>query len=366
MNKKIGLSDVFSSNTREDWKKAAIAETNEADPLQTLQWKTSDGLAFSPIYDADDVKSITWLQNFHLTNSRKEFSSPRHWLNMPHIHVADANKANKLALDHLKNEADGVLFTLPKAYVDFQALLKDISWPHCSVSFFVPSDFSVKYLKQFVTEKGYQNNNLEGALFWEKLPTELIALSDINHFKEYGLYIKSSTPILEIATALAQAVQFIDVMEKENVNIQSIIKNISFSLPVGNHFLEEICKLKSLRMLWYQVVQALGISTFLSDDLHIHTRSEIWINEKYQPHGNLLRSTISSMAAVAGGTNAHTVCPEKETDKTMNRVARNTSFILRDESYFGKEADPFAGSYVIEKMTDELSKVAWQKFQSMI
>jgi methylmalonyl-CoA mutase len=366
MDVKNGLFGVFPPTSKTDWLQAAATETNENDPLQSLQWQISDGLTFAPIYDVDDIKSLTYLQHFQFKNELSAFSTPRHWLNIPNVSVTDASKANKVALDHLKNEADGLLFTLSKAYVDFQILLNQIEWPYCSLSFNVPTDFSVKYLKQYISQNNFQNEVLHGALFWENLPTELIALADINNFKEYGLYIKASTPTDEIATALTQAVQFLYQMEKEGMAIKSVINNISFSMPVGNNFLVEISKLKSLRMLWYQVVQVFEVRSYQPQDLYIHTRSEPWINENFQPHGNLIKSTLSTMAAVAGGTNANTVYAEKETDKMANRIARNNSLVLREESHFGKVADPFAGAYAIEKMVDNISKAAWNKFQNMI
>jgi methylmalonyl-CoA mutase len=366
MGAKKGLLGGFPPNTKNDWQRAASAETNENDPLKNLEWKISGDLTFAPIYDAADIKSLNNLQNFHFRNEASDFTNPRHWLNTPHVNVGDAAKANKTALDHLKSEADGIMFTLSKAYVDFQVLLNQIEWPYCSVSFTVPADFSAKYLKQYISQNNFQNKSLHGALFWEKLPIELIALSDLNYFKEYGLTIIPSDPINEIATALAQAVQFIYKMEDEGMSVESLINNIAFSIPVGNDFLVEISKLKSLRILWYQIVQVFEIKSFKPEDLYLHTRSEVWIDEKFQPHGNLLKSTISSMAAILGGTNANTVYAEKETDKTVNRMARNNSMILREESHFGKVADPLAGAYVIEKMVDEISKAAWHKFQQMI
>jgi methylmalonyl-CoA mutase len=72
------------------------------------------------------------------------------------------------------------------------------------------------------------------------------------------------------------------------------------------------------------------------------------------------------MAAIAGGCDSITIEPEDATNETMNRMARNVSSILRDESHFSKVADPTAGSYYIDSLTEQLSEKAWSKFQSLM
>jgi methylmalonyl-CoA mutase len=78
----------------------------------------------------------------------------------------------------------------------------------------------------------------------------------------------------------------------------------------------------------------------------------------------MLRSTTSSIAAICGGCDSLTVFPEDESNSMMQRMARNTSVILREESHLSKVADPLAGAYAIEVMIDTLAKESWQKFQS--
>jgi methylmalonyl-CoA mutase len=90
------------------------------------------------------------------------------------------------------------------------------------------------------------------------------------------------------------------------------------------------------------------------------------VNESYQPHGNMLKGTTSSIAAVCGGCNSLTVYCEDESNTMMQRMARNTAVILKEESYLSKVADPLAGSYALEAMINDLAKESWKRFQSKV
>jgi methylmalonyl-CoA mutase len=148
--------------------------------------------------------------------------------------------------------------------------------------------------------------------------------------------------------------------------IKKIVDAIAFSIPIGNNFLQDVSKLKALRLLWYQIVRAYGMRDDQSSHLYIHARSGKWINEKYQPHGNMLKATMAAMASVIGGSNALTVYAEDNGNKMMERIARNVSNILREESHFNKVADPAAGAYVIEQMVNDIAQAAWEQFQSVM
>jgi methylmalonyl-CoA mutase len=97
--------------------------------------------------------------------------------------------------------------------------------------------------------------------------------------------------------------------------------------------------------------------------LHLHVRSASWIDEKFQPHGNLLKATTAAMAAVMGGCNALTIDADDANNITMTRMARNVSSILREESHLDKVADPLAGAYAVQEMTHALAHAAWPLLQ---
>jgi methylmalonyl-CoA mutase len=80
----------------------------------------------------------------------------------------------------------------------------------------------------------------------------------------------------------------------------------------------------------------------------------------------MLNSTVASMAAIMGGSHAHSVYAEQEHERMQSRIARNVSYILKEESHLNKVSDPLAGSYIIENMVHDIAKLAWTKFQSAI
>lgn len=351
------VAQVFSNASKTDWQKAASAEIAGEDPFVKLQWQTTDGLTFSPYYNTEDLKELAYRKSF--VQSRKDDTS---WRNVPNVTVKDASLANTIALEHLQGEADGVIFTLTGT-TDLNKLLAGIQWPHCTVSFIVPSAFNLEALVLYAKEKSYHQQELHGALFREAIPKATTVLA-FTKFKEFGLYIPPSIPTEEIALALQKGVEAIETLEAEGLTRETIFESIAFSIPVSANFLQEISKLKALRMLWYQIAQAYGISSYKQEDLYIHTRSEVWINEKFQPHGNMLNSALATMAALAGGCQAHTAYPENEDDLIMRRIARNHPVLLKEESHFDKVSDPVAGAYAVEVMTDAIAKKAWELFSN--
>ena len=100
--------------------------------------------------------------------------------------------------------------------------------------------------------------------------------------------------------------------------------------------------------------------------MEINIRVEPWREERLQPHGNMISSSVAAIAAIAGGCDSLTIIPEDETNETMVRIARNVNNILREESHFGKVSDPIAGSYAIESMVHQLASEAWKDFQGSI
>ncbi|HEY3403180.1 MAG TPA: methylmalonyl-CoA mutase family protein [Ohtaekwangia sp.] len=356
------LSTHFQGASKKDWLAVAKSETDQANPLDSLAWNTSDKLPFAPYYDADDISSLGYLQKFHFQDASQEYVPSRDWQNLARVGVANEHQANEQALHHLKHGADGIFFVLTTASVNFVTLLKGIEWPYCTVSFLVPDHFSFESLSQYIIEKKY--TRLNGAIFKHTATSQEVSWYETHGIRSSGIIVRSSSPTDEIAYALTEGVRQIDHAQKNSV--EDTLRSVAFSIPASGDFLLTASKIKALRLLWYQVSQAYRIVNFSPADLHIHTRTEAWAEDKFQPHGNMLKSTIATMAAVAGGCNAHTVYAEQESDSMQNRIARNTSLILKEESHFTKVADPLAGSYVIENMVHELSKTAWAKFQHQI
>jgi methylmalonyl-CoA mutase len=357
------LTASFPAPSLSEWNNAASAEVAGGDPFDKLQWKTDDGLSFLPFYASQHVDELKYLKNFTFHSGNEV--RPRYWANMPMVTVDEEKNANTVALDHLQHEAEGIVFRL-SGECDYKQLLKDIAWEHCAVSFVSDDERAAKQLAAFISSAGYDLKKIQGGLFsTAKLHAKDLPLSR-STFHLLGVRITSSTPVNEIVDALNKGTELIDNYNGTSIDLNEVVDQIAFMIPVGTSLLSEIAKLKALRILWFQVVRAYGVHNYDFNNLFLHGYSEPWINPKFQPHGNMLGSTIASIAAICGGCAAVTIQPEDEENKTMNRIARNNAIILQEESQLGKVNDPFAGAYAIDAMTDAFAREAWKKFQSAV
>ena len=118
--------------------------------------------------------------------------------------------------------------------------------------------------------------------------------------------------------------------------------------------------------MWTQILNA-----FKKDDTPLYLRAETGLRTStiFDPHVNMLRTTSQSMSAALGGANIINTSSFNAAFKNDNdfaqRMARNISLILKEESYFNKVSDPSAGSYYIENLTNKLSLNAWTLFQEI-
>lgn len=362
------LERSFSRSDKDAWKQIAVSELNGHEHFNKLIWNDNDGIKFLPYYSSDDISQLSYLENFNQPPLKNSFLGNRIWSNLPAVTVDDESLANKKVLDHLINGADGILFDLTKNNnPDLKLLLQDVEWQHCTLSFQrISNDNIISSLESHIIKNNIEFSAIKGNLFWDNAShlQNSKVLSACENFNTHACFINSSTPVKEISEALLSGLKMIELNQVES--IEKILQNISFSLPVNTNFLEDLCKLKALRVLWYQIAQAYEIKNFSPEDLHIHARSESWQHEKFQPHANMLKSTTAAMAAIIGGCDSLTIFPEDENNFVMDRNARNVSNILREESHLHKVADPFAGAYTIAIMVDEMAQQAWRMVQSTL
>ncbi len=355
----------FDFPSYEDWLAVARQELDGADPIEKLIIRKGD-LEILPFYAAQKETGPKPV----LVPSQNPYHGARSWINAPKILASDARKANGVALSHLNAGAEGILFDCRSSDIDPTLLLNKISLSDCSV-FFLLNGHSMKWCDDFrhYTENNFDINLVKGGIFWETTNANFVeianAFSSWPQFYSMGIIVDNDEdPANEIAQALSRAVKLIDELSANEKAAQIILNQISFSISVGNDFFLEISKIKSLRNLWHQVRGAYEATP--SKPLHIHAQSNAWIKDTFQPHGNMIKSTTSAMAAIAGGCDSLTIEAENNDNETMRRMATNVSSILREESHFSKVADPTAGSYYIDSLTNQLSEKAWNKFQSLM
>jgi methylmalonyl-CoA mutase len=165
----------------------------------------------------------------------------------------------------------------------------------------------------------------------------------------------------QLAVALQDAVERVERLKELGLSAEEATSHISFSFQLGNDFFLEAVKLRVLRALWNAILVAYEVNS--SKTLFIHALSNPQVNGVFQPHGNLIKETYASMSAILGGCDGLTIEPEDYNNPTMVRMARNTSSVLREESFFSLVADPLAGSYLVEQLTKSVAEETWAKFQ---
>ncbi|HEX6893420.1 MAG TPA: methylmalonyl-CoA mutase family protein [Chryseolinea sp.] len=363
------LLNSFPKSNKEEWSRAASKEIGGKDPLEQLTWQSSDKINFLPYYDLENNSSLEYLKSFTLC-STAGFTSAHTWSSIPKISLPSTKNANAIALDHLANGADGILFDIAPSYdPDLDSLLSEIHWPFCNVSFLVtPSINLIQGITEYTRKKKYDPQLLAGTIFCKSTRNNnFLGLKEIEAYtmlRVLGTQIPSASPVKEISSALVETTVLMDTLTEVGYNKDFIWRNLSFSLASGKNFLLDVAKQKALRLLLYQIGQAFELNHYT--EVEINVRIEPWKDERFQPHSNMIGGPVAALAAVAGGCDSLTVLAEDENNATMTRIARNVSNILREESHMNKVADPTAGSYAIDNMIDQLAIAAWSEFRHKI
>jgi methylmalonyl-CoA mutase len=178
------------------------------------------------------------------------------------------------------------------------------------------------------------------------------------HMQEAG-----ATADIELAYTLADGLEYIRTGLKAGLDIDRFAPRLSFFWAIGmNHFME-IAKLRAGRLLWAKIVQQFKPENQKSLALRTHCQTSGWSLTEQDPFNNVARTTIEAAAAAFGGTQSlHTNALDEAialpTDFSA-RIARNTQLFLQEETKITKTVDPWAGSYYVEHLTDELAKKAW-------
>ena len=352
------LQIFFPKPTRSDWLKVAVQETNGKDPFETCAWRGKDDIQFLPYYDERDVAALHTLP---ADNAQQKY----HWLNLPAINVTNESHANKIALEYLSLGANGVFFYLDKHTTStVDVITRDIDVSRCNLFFRIKNE---EVFENAMSSEDWKSvlERIKGALFWESIPkiSKLDrALKRWKKFHALGIVIPPSSPTQEIAHALLNGVQVYEHYA-QTADEADVFGSICFSVSADASLLETVAKIKALRSLWLQIAGAFGHDDYNSADLHIHTRSLPIADAAYAPHEDMLHATFASMAATAAGCNSLTV--ESSIDKPLfQRWSTHVSNILREESFFDGVANPLAGAYAVEVMSDAIAKKAWEIFQT--
>ncbi len=184
------------------------------------------------------------------------------------------------------------------------------------------------------------------------------------HMQEAG-----ATADIELAYTLADGLEYIKTGLAAGLKIDDFAPRLSFFWAVGmNHFME-IAKMRAARMLWAKIIKQFNPQNPKSMALRTHSQTSGWSLSEQDPFNNVARTCIEAMAAGLGGTQSlHTNALDEAialpTDFSA-RIARNTQIYIQEETQITKSVDPWAGSYYVEYLTQEIAKKAWHLIEEV-
>lgn len=178
------------------------------------------------------------------------------------------------------------------------------------------------------------------------------------HMQEAG-----ATADIELAYTLADGMEYLKAGIDAGIDVDAFAPRLSFFWAIGmNHFME-IAKMRAGRLLWAKIVKSFGAKNPKSLALRTHSQTSGWSLTEQDPFNNVGRTCIEAMAAALGHTQSlHTNALDEAialpTDFSA-RIARNTQIYIQEETSICREIDPWAGSYYVETLTNELVHKAW-------
>jgi len=184
------------------------------------------------------------------------------------------------------------------------------------------------------------------------------------HMQEAG-----ATADLEMAYTLADGVEYVRTGIKAGIDIDAFAPRLSFFWAQGKNFFMEIAKMRAARALWAKLIKQFNPKNPKSMALRTHSQTSGWSLTEQDPFNNVARTCLEAMAATLGHTQSlHTNALDEAialpTDFSA-RIARNTQLFLQEETGICKVIDPWAGSFYVEALTNEIMRRAWEHIQEV-
>ncbi|HKI34270.1 MAG TPA: methylmalonyl-CoA mutase [Gemmataceae bacterium] len=184
------------------------------------------------------------------------------------------------------------------------------------------------------------------------------------HMQEAG-----ATADLELAYTLADGLEYVRTGMKAGLDVDAFCPRLSFFWAIGMNYFMEVAKLRAARMLWAKLIKPFGPKNAKSLSLRTHSQTSGWSLTAQDVYNNVTRTCLEAMAAAHGHTQSlHTNALDEAlalpTDFSA-RIARNTQLFLQQETDTCNVADPWGGSYYVERLTHDLARRAWQHLREV-
>jgi methylmalonyl-CoA mutase len=365
------LLQEFPPVSTASWEEAIHKDLKGADYTKKLIWQSGEGLAVKPYYRAEDISGLDYLDaapgDFPFVRGARLAGG---WRIREEIDALEPQEANLAACAAVAAGAEEIAFrnaaianasdlamlmaNLQEIPVHFENVDKALL--RLLIARKNPPPVSTSF--DPLTNPDFAADLLHSA------PDILVPFTICGAaFEEAG-----ATAVEEIGFALAAGVDFLAEMQARNVNVDRAAASLTFSFAIGSSYFFQISKLRAFRMIWARAVESFG-AAHANAKTSIHARTSRWNKTIYDPHVNILRGTTEAMSAVLGGADSISVAPfdecYKAPDEASRRLARNTQILLKEEALLSRVADPGAGSYCLEAITDFLAREGWKTMQTV-
>ena len=402
------------------WKKSAQKSAPNGD-VDKLGWKTPDGIHLKALYTSEDVDGLQYTNSLpgfepFVRGPQATMYSVRPWTIRQYAGFSTAEESNafyRKALDaggqgvsvafdlatHRGYDSDHPRVTgdVGKAGVaidsveDMKILFDGIPLDKVSVSMTM-NGAVLPVLAGYIVageEQGVKQELLSGTIQNDILKEFMVRntyiyppepsmriIGDIIEYTAkhmpkfnsisisgYHMQEAGANQALELAFTLADGKEYVKTAIASGLDVDAFAGRLSFFWAVGMNFYLEIAKMRAARLLWCRIMKGFDAKNPKSLMLRTHSQTSGWSLTEQDPYNNVVRTTIEAMAAVFGGTQSlHTNSFDEAIalpTEFSARIARNTQLIIQEETHITNVIDPWAGSYMMESLTQEMADKAW-------
>jgi len=363
----------FQGVDTSEWERIIREDLKGADYARSLMWLPEAGLAIKPYYRAEDLDGVAHLDAAPGESpGTREMKDTGVWRICEGVDVADPVEANRIACEAISQGAQEIAFsnlTVANASSLVSAIANLDGIPVCFenadrqlIRLLMDGLHQKPRAAQFSTGFDPLRNLDFAAEVLADRPAGFVPFSiRAAKFHEHG-----AGSAEEIGLALAAGVDFLAAMEDHGLAIDQAADSLTFSFAIGPEFFLQIAKLRAFRLVWAQAVHSFGGPPAMSA-ARIQARTAGWNQTIYDRHVNILRAGTEAMSAVLGGADSIQIAGFDaccgSAGEMSRRLARNTQLILKHEADLARVADPGAGSYCLEVLTDAIAHQSWQMLQ---
>jgi len=389
------LFSEFPPISTDEWMAKITADLKGAPFEKKLVWRTSEGFNVNPFYRAEDIEGLKTATSLpgefpYVRGTKKD----NDWKVRQNIDVTDFKAANAKALDVLNKGVTslGFHFCGDDVKAENIAILLEGICPDCvELNFKTCNNKAatlIGLLADYLKGKGVDLEKCEGSVAYnpfkkplvkgvafdgwveqasavltagKALPGFRVLAVDACVLNDAGSYIAQ-----ELGYALAWGNEIIAKLTEAGFTVDEVAKNIKFNFGTTANYFMEIAKFRAARWLWAEIVAAYNPECNCACKMVAQAQSSQYTMTLYDAHVNLLRTQTEAMSAAIAGVDSITVTPfdvtYQDSDDFSERIARNQQLLLKEECHFDKVADPSAGSYYIEVLTNSIADEGWKLF----